>query len=330
MARGNNQKLKLLYLVKIFKEETDDNHDLTLQDIAALLGGWGIPADRKTLYQDFEELRRFGMDIIAEKRGRNTYYHLGQREFELPELKLLVDAVQASRFLTDRKSRQLIHKLEGLVSRHQAQQLQRQVLISGRVKSMNESIYYSVDALHDAINSDCSIRFHYIQWTLNKETVPRRGGAWYTISPWRLVWGDQNYYLIGYDAAEDRIKHFRVDKMRNISLTGEPRRGKERFEELDLARYTDSLFGMFGGEVTPVTLRAENAMVGVIIDRFGKDVPLTPVDEDHFEVSVNVVVSPQFFGWIFGLGGGVQVTGPHPVVQRIRREVERLNAQYGE
>ena len=328
MAKGTNQKLKLLYLAKIFMEETDEDNPLTLQQIASRLAACDVNADRKTLYLDLEELRRFGMDIISAHQGRSTVYFLGAREYELPELKLLVDAVQASRFITDRKSRELIRKLEGLVSAHQARQLHRQVLFSGRVKTLNESIYYNVDMLHDAINSDRQIRFHYFQWNVNKEMVLRRDGAWYRVSPWCLTWDDENYYLVAYDAGEDRIKHYRVDKMRDITALEEPRAGKERYAELDVARYTQSLFGMFAGAEVAVTLEAENRMAGILIDRFGQDVRMVPVDDGHFEAGVNVAVSPQFFGWLMALGPGIRLTGPTPVVRQLKEEVRRLSRAY--
>ena len=166
MAKKSNQKLKLLYLADIFKNETDEEHPLTLQEIAGILRCNDIPADRKTLYQDFEALREYGYDIICDKRGRSCYYFLGERDFELPELKLLVDSVQSAKFMTDKKSNSLIKKIEALSSRHLAKQLNRQVAISGRVKTMNESIYYNVDRLHEAINSDKQITFYYFQWNL--------------------------------------------------------------------------------------------------------------------------------------------------------------------
>ena len=328
MSKGANQKLKLMYLAKIFAEETDEEHALTLPELTARLNARDVNADRKTLYLDLEELRRFGMDIISERRGHSTVYFLGAREFELPELKLLVDSVQAAKFITDRKSRELIRKLEGLVNTQQARQLHRQVIITGRVKSMNESIYYNIDKLHAAINADTQIRFQYYQWNVKREMALRRGGAYYQASPWCLIWDNENYYLVAYDADDDRIKHYRVDKMLRIRATDDPRQGKERFQAFDMARYAKSLFGMYGGEETAVTLEGENRLVGVVIDRFGKDIALVSVDGDHFEASVNVAVSPQFFGWVMGLGGGVRITGPEPVVRRMREEVKKLAEQY--
>ena len=186
--KGVHQKLKMLYLAKIISEETDDQHALTMPEILTKLAAYGVNADRRTIYNDFDELRTFGFDLIVTKDGHNYYYHLGSREFELPELKLLVDSVQSAKFITDKKSAELIHKLEGLVSKYEGKQLHRQVIISGRIKSMNESIYYNVDKLHEAIGSGCQIRFQYYQWNVRKEMELRREGAWYQVSPWALMW----------------------------------------------------------------------------------------------------------------------------------------------
>ena len=326
--RGENQKLKLLYLAKIFSEETDDHHALTMAEIIKKLEDCGVHADRKTLYLDFEELRHFGYDVIADKEGRSCYYHLGDRDFELPELKLLVDAVQSSKFITDRKSNELIRKLESLVSRHEAKQLHRQVITAGRVKTMNESIYYNVDELHEAILADRQIRFKYYQWTVEKKMEFRKEGAWYQVSPWGLMWDDENYYLVAYDAGEDKIKHYRVDKMYQISSLPDRRLGKKEFNAFNMPRYSRSLFGMFGGEEIRVTIEAENSLAGVLIDRFGKDILIMRTDENHFRTVVDVVVSKQFLGWIMALGDGIKITAPDSVVHLMKEEIRRLANQY--
>ena len=328
MAKGPNQKLKLLYLMKIFMEETDDEHALTMPELIGKLNAYGVNADRKTMYQDMEELRTFGLDIISEQAGRKWYYYLGAREFELPELKLLVDSVQSAKFMTDKKSGELIRKIESLASRHEAKKLQRQVFISGRVKTMNESIYYNVDRLHEAIGTDSQIRFKYYQWNVNKEMELRRDGEWYQTSPWSLMWDDENYYLIAYNAEDGTIRHYRVDKMLNISTVDERREGKEAFKKFDLPHYTRSLFGMFGGEEKKVTIEAANDLVGVMIDRFGKDIIIAPVDAGHFKITVNVAVSDQFLGWVFALGEGVRITAPEDVVEQMRQAAKRLTEQY--
>ena len=327
--KGDNQKLKMLYLVKIFSEETDDNHYLTMPEIIRKLGEYGVNADRKTLYQDFAELKKYGMDILTEQDGRNYYYYLGSRDFELAELKLLVDSVQSSKFISEHKSRDLIRKIESLASNHDASQLHRQVLIAGRVKTMNESIYYNVDKLHAAINSDRQIKFRYYDWNLDKKLQPRYDGMWYQRSPWALMWDDEMYYLVVYDSKHGNITHYRVDKMKEIGILDEPREGKESFRKFNLADYTKSLFGMYAGEETKVTLEAENYMVGVLIDRFGKDIIIVPVDENHFQTVVTVAVSSHFLGWIVSLGGSVRIVGPGKVVEQMKGMIKQLTEQYG-
>ena len=328
MAAGENQKLKMLYLLKILFEETDQDHGLSTQDIISRLESCGVNEDRKTLYKDFDELERFGLEILSEQNGRNVLYHLNDRTFELPELKLLVDSVQSSKFITEKKSRQLIRKLESLVSSHEAKHLHRQVLISGRVKTMNESIYYNVDMLHDAVNTGKQIRFHYGQWNVEKKMELRRGGAWYQVSPWCLMWDDENYYLVAYDSEDQKIKHYRVDKMVHLSITKQPREGKEQFRQFDAAKYTKQVFGMFGGEVMRVSLEGRNSMVGVLIDRFGKDISIHPKDSEHFSASVEVAVSRHFLGWIIALGDGIRITGPERLVSQMREETLRLSNLY--
>ena len=328
MAGVNKQRLKLLYLMHILSEDTDDEHMLTLPQIIGKLKACGVDVERKTLYQDFEILRDFGFDIVGVQTQRNYFYHIGNRKFELPELKLLVDSVQSAKFMTDKKSKSLIRKLEAMASKYDARKLHRQVVISGRVKTMNESIYFNVDKIHEAIGSDSQIRFKYFQWNVKKEMELRKGGAWYQVSPWALMWDDENYYLVAYDGEEKKIKHYRVDKMLKISLLDTKREGKEEFQEFDMARYNKSLFGMYGGEEVKITLEAGNEFAGVLIDRFGKEIIIRQVDSDHFRTVVNVAISNQFLGWIMALGNGVKIVAPESVVERMRQEIKLLDEMY--
>ena len=330
MPKSANQKRKLLVLAKVFSEHTDEDHGLTLKEITALLEGYQIKAERKTVYQDLEDLRAFGMDIVSERKNRTVNYRLASRDFELPELKLLVDSVQFAKFITEKKSRELIKKLESLVSTHQARELHRQVILSGRVKTGNESVYYSVDQIHAAIGSDVQIRFQYWQWNAKKEPELRHGGAWYQISPWALNWDDEYYYLIGYDAENGQIRHYRVDKMLHLEATQEKRQGREAFEKLDPARYAKALFGMFGAEEQEVTLLCKSGMAGIIIDRFGREVNMVPAGEGFFRVHVRVAASRQFLAWVIGLGEGVKITAPQELVGRMREEARRLTREYAE
>lgn len=328
MARSGNQKTKLLYLARIFEQETDENHGLSMAQIIDKLDAVGVSADRKAVYQDFEELRHFGYDIISEGGSKNVTYRLASRDFELAELKLLVDSVQSSRFITEKKSRSLIKKLEGLTSIYDARQLQRQVLIAGRIKTMNESIYYNVDKLNAAINAGVQIRFKYFHWNTAKQEEFGHGGGWYQVSPWHLRWDDENYYLIAFDAESGTLRHYRVDKMRQINATDLPRQGKKEMQDFDPTVYTQRLFGMYGGEPARVTIQADNALVGVIIDRFGKNIPIVPVDENQFYTHVDVAVSPQFFGWIASLGSAAKITAPQSVVEQMKQLVQSLAEMY--
>ncbi len=328
MPKKENQKLKLLYLAKIFREKTDEEHGITLQEITSELARYDISATRKTLYSDIELLRDFGMDIGGEQRNNNYYYSLLSRDFELPELKLLVDAVQSSKFVTVKKSNELIKKLEGLVSMYQASQVQRQVVVSDRIKAMNESIYYNVDMLHEAINTNSMVNFVYYEWNLKKELVPRTNGVKKNISPWALLWDDENYYLVAYDEEAGDIRHYRVDKMGKIEVTANARSGKEYFAKVNTAQYAKRVFGMFNGKVEHVTLELENRLVGVILDRFGKDVMIIPQGKEHFRVHIDAVVSNMFLSWIIGLGSGAKIVAPEHVVDRMKEEIKRLQEQY--
>ena len=319
------KKTKLLYLTQLFTEATDENHKVSLNDINSFLESKGIkPVDRKTLYSDLEELRQFGYDILTEVKGGKNYYCLGERHFQLPELKLLVDSIQASKFMTEAKSRDLIKKIEGLASKYEAEELHRQVLISGRVKSMNESIYINVDTLNRAINLDSQVTFQYFQWDVQKNMVLKHEGAFYTVSPWALVFDNENYYLVGFE--KDKIKHYRVDKIRSLDIINVPRQGKTFFNEDDYTK--KAVFGMFGGEVVPVTLEAKNWMAGIIIDRFGIETPMTPINKDYFEARVEVALSKQFVGWLVGLGGDIKVVSPPAAVKLVTNETRRLMEQY--
>ena len=328
MSRGANQKFKIYRLAQIMLERTDEEHYLTMPEIIAALKEYDIPADRKSLYADLKDLEILGIEVEGAQIGHRYRYHVLNHPFELPELKLLVDAIQSSKFITEKKTNALIKKLEKMVSEYDAQKLQRQVYVSGRIKTMNESIYYTVDTIHNAISENKKIEFQYYQWNVKKEMELRHNGAWYHISPWGLSWDDENYYLVGYDSEAEKIKHYRVDKMLHIRLSSENREGKEFFNKLDMADYAKKSFGMFGGKEQTVKLLVKNNLAGVIIDRFGKNLILFPADDDHFTVNVDVHVSRQFLGWAFSLGDGIKIVGPDDVVEQMHTEIERLTEQY--
>lgn len=309
-------------------ERTDENNGLTLGEIAEALGAYGISAERKSLYDDFEALRIFGLDIVKNQEGRRTDYRVVNRDFEMPELKLLVDAVQSSKFITRKKSSELIKKIEGFASVHEAKQLHRQVYVANRIKTMNESIYLTVDQLHTAITDNKEITFKYFEWNAKKEKVLRHDGAEYRVSPWALTWDDENYYLIAYEAASGIIKHYRVDKMLNISVTDEPRKGQEIFKDFDMAVYSKKTFGMFGGKEETVCLRCKNHMANIIIDRFGQDSILSVSDDEHFEVTVKVAVSPLFLSWVMNFGADIKILSPQSVIDEFKKLALSAIEQY--
>ena len=328
MSRGTNQKFKLSYLSRIMLEKTDDEHSLTMPQIMAELEKYDVTAERKSVYQDFQDMDMLGIEIIKEQIGRETYYHVGSREFELAEVKLLIDVIQSSKFITQTKSRELITKIKKFVSEYQARQLQRQVFINDRVKNMNESVYYNVDDIYTAINDNRKIRFKYYKWSIEKKLIARHNGDWFVVSPWALTWNDENYYLVAFDDLDNKIKHYRVDKMMRISVEEEMREGKEIFKNFDMAAYSKATFGMYSGKKTRVHIQFPNNMCGVFIDRFGKEVSFRKVDEDHSSIAVDVAVSPQFFGWIFSLGREVKVVGPDEVVDQMRMAADEFARNY--
>ncbi len=328
MAKSENQKLKLLYLMKILLEKSDETHGLSMKQILDELKAYDISAERKSIYSDIEYLRQYGMDIIGEQKDGGYTYYVASREFELAELKLLVDVIQSAKFITAKKSNELIKKIEGFASKYEASQLQRQVFVSGRIKTMNESIYYNVDAIHGAIAANKQICFQYFQWNVKKEMELRKGGEYYQVSPWALSWDDENYYLVAYDSKEGKIKHYRVDKMLHISQASEGREGRKSFERFDTAIYAKKMFSMYAGDEETVKLECENGLAGAIIDRFGKDISIRKIDEEHFAVNVNVSVSKQFIHWVMALGAGAKIVGPERVVDLVKEEVKRLGEQY--
>lgn len=321
MAKGTNQKAKLLRLYQILHERTDEEHPLTTQELIDLLAQEDISAERKSIYNDMEVLIQCGLDVQCHK-GKNPGWFIGQRDFELAELKLLVDAVQASRFFTKRKSTQLIKKLERLASTSQAKQLHRQVYVDRRVKTMNESIYYTVDKLHSALAAGRSVTFKYFEYNLQKEKIFRRDGKRYAVLPYGLIWDNENYYLAGYDLSRKEVRHYRVDKMSDLAVVCLKAEDAPRPDQFDVADYAGKHFGMFSGREGQVRLRCENRMVGVILDRFGQDVMLIPDGEDHFTVTVEAVVSPQFYGWLFSLSDGITLAGPDWVVEEYRAKLQ--------
>lgn len=325
MAKNRNQKLKLLYLLKILTEKTDENHPISMPNIIAELDRYGISAERKSLYDDLEALEIYGADICSVK-GKNSGYFLASRDFELPELKLLVDSVQASKFITKKKSMELISKLEKLASTHEASHLRRQVFVTNRVKAVNEAIYYAVDRIYDAISQNKKISFRYFEWTVDKEKRYRKDGERYIETPITLSWDDENYYLITYKEKYKGFTHYRVDKMTDLEILGEVREMPE--ESFDPADYAKKVFGMFGGEETAVEVKFKNSLAGVVIDRFGDEVFMRKLDSEWFVARFKVAISPQFFSWIMSFGNRAEILAPYDVRQKMCKLLKELTDMY--
>lgn len=336
MAKSKNQQLKLLYLQKIIFENTDEEHGLTLPEIIAELKKYDIQAERKSLYSDMELLALYGFEITHEKIGKRVEYKLTSgRKYQLAEVKLMVDAVQSTRFITKIKTHELIKKLEKEVSVHEAKELQRTVFIEKRSKTYNESIYISIDNIYRAIQLKKQITFNYYEWYVSYGGIekvflrPKKDGKLYQVSPWCMIWDDEKYYLVAYDHLQDKIKHFRVDKIKNVNITETPQQGVKAFENFDVSTYVKQTFGMFGGD-TPqsVTMRIDNRLIGVIKDRFGEDFTVMRADEARSDIVVSVYPSQQFFGWVFGLGNQITLISPQNVVDDFRKTVEKVLKNY--
>ena len=308
MAKAENSKQRILALGEILLQETDEEHRLTAAELEEMLRQREIPGERKSIYRDLAMLADQGMDIIRSHRG----YYLGSRTFQLAELKLLADAVQCSRCITEKKSYELIGKLGTLTSRHNAGQLHRQLHLVGRSKAENESIYYNVDALYQAIRQDSEITFRYLDYQVDGSRKERE--KLYRASPYALCWDSENYYLVAH--TENRGKtHYRVDRMAKIQLTGTPRLCPEQYKELDMAAYSRQVFGMFSGETTSVRLSFPIELINSAVDKFGSDAMMVPQSDGSFTLTAEVAVSPTFYAWVFSFSGRVKILAPEAVRQ---------------
>lgn len=318
------QKLKILYLYDILNEYSDENSVVSMNEIILHLKNRGVRAERKSIYSDIALLNNVYGCKIEFKRGKKSGYRLLDRKFELSELKLLVDAVQASKFITEKKSNALIAKLESLLSRHQAAQLQHSVIMRERIKTMNESVFFNVDTIQSAINANKQISFLYFDRNMKKERIYRKNGERYIVSPIALTWDDENYYLVAYDGNIN--KHYRVDKMEDIILTAKPADTLFR-TRFDTAKYSKMMFGMYGGETVTVTLRADEKYAGVFIDRFGESIIITP-ENGTFTVTAKVALSPVFYSWVMQFGKGVKILSPETAVKGIAELAKAVSENY--
>ncbi len=325
MAKSPNSRLKALIIRDFLIRKSDQDHPVKVQEIIDELARYDIKAERKSVYEDIEALTAYGLDVI---RSKGNYY-IGQRDFQTAELKLLVDSIQSSKFITQRKTMSLIKKIEGLASENEAKLLERQVYVRNRVKNMNESVYYSVDRISDAINRDRAIKFKYYDYGLRLERILRKDGQEYRVSPFALMWDDENYYMLAYDHASQTLRHYRVDKMLEIALMRSERKGKQEFAKVDMSAYTKKIFSMFTGEEKTVKIRFANAFAGAVFDRFGTDVILVPDGDEHFTVTLELAVSPRFYAWLFGFGTDAEIIFPEEIRKGAVEMLRELAGMYG-
>lgn len=329
LPKESNQKLKLLYLLKILYEQSDEEHFLPMSYLIEKLASYGVSAERKSIYSDLEYLEQFGFDIIKEK-GKNAGYALLSREFELAHLKHLVDSVQASKFITEKKADELIKKLEGLTSKHNAKKLRRNVYISQSVKSINETIYYNIDTLHEAINNKKKVAFKYFEYNLNKERVLKNNGDDYIASPYSLTICDENYYLVSHYEKHENFSNFRVDKMEKIRILDEDIVDYKTFTDpsFEIADYSKKLFSMFSGEIKDVKILCENSLVNAVIDRFGRDVLIRKETDTHFVATLKVSQSPTFFAWVFTFGDKMKIISPSDTAKEFKNTINKVKGIY--
>lgn len=320
-----NVRLRVLLVMEVFFEKTDEEHGVSMGEIIGWLAEHGVAGNRKSVYEDIHALQEYG--LLIEYSPEDKTYHLMERAMELAELKLLVDAIHASKFITSKRACEMIGHVMGMASGFQRGQLKREIYAE-KPKAPNATGFYSMDMLHQAMTWDCQVTFRYGAWNLKKELEYKHGGALYQVSPWLMVWAEENYYLVGYDSQAEKIKHFRVDKISGVEMLEEKRIGKQEFEKLDTTNYSTNHFGMYGGELKRVTIQFENHLIGVVLDRFGTEVQIVTVDESHFKVALLVAVSSQFFGWIFALGSQAKILSKE-VAQEYQEYLKQVLELYG-
>ena len=328
MARKENGKQKLLRLLEILIKNTDSEHGLALSEIIEKLSEYGISAERKSLYDDFLVLEEMGIPVMKTK-SKKTEYYIDSFIFELAELKMLVDAVQSSKFITAKKSRDIISRLERFTSIHRSRELSRQVYVEDRVKTANPAAVYTVDAVHTAINSDRRLKFHYFEYDAQKKKRLRREGEFYFVSPLSLIWSEENYYLVAYEEESDKIKHFRIDKMLDVSPLSEKRSKNGICASFSPSDYPQKIFGMYGGKEELVTLECRERLAGIMIDRFGTE-PTFHKTDFGFKFTVRVMLSPTFFAWVMGFGDEMRILSPESVRGQIREIIGKMASLYPE
>ena len=328
--KSESKKLIPIYLMQLFTEKTDKNHYVRMPEILTFLESKGIIAERRTIYSAISILNSADFEIIGVQEKGGYKYHHPSRKFDTSELKFLIDSVAASKFLTEKKSKELINKIKSLGSVYDAEHLNRHILLSKRIKSMNDKVLKNLDKLYYAINTDSKITFQYLRWTWQKKLVYSNNGMTFNVSPYAITLSDDNYYLIAFDNQNKQLRHYRIDKMQTIKLVAESREGKEEFKDFNIAEYAQKTFNMYGGKEEYIKLQCKNSLANVIIDRFGENIIIRPDfdNPDYFIVGITVNISPQFYGWLFALGPEVKILSPGSVINDYTKAITEILSVY--
>ena len=327
MAGQSIQKQKLLLMEQLFNKRTDEEHPLTGNQLIEILGNSGIKAERKTIYDDIATLCDSGLNLETTKVGHSNAYFLADRLFQDEELFLLADAVASSKFLTIKKSNELITKLQKLTSDYKAKQLRRSIYVDNRTKAFNESIYYNINTIQDGIFNDKDITFKYFEYNVEKKKQLKHGGELYTVSPFQLIWENDNYYLACYCFKHEKICRYRVDRMTGVEVIDRKRKKLTEDEDKEL-RNQRSVYSMYGGLEEQVRIQFDNSLINVVIDRFGERVICHPNSENSFYVNVDVQISPTFWGWLFQFGKKAKILAPTYVATMAQKHLEEISGMY--
>lgn len=327
MAKSPRQKLKLLYIMKYLLEKTDNEHFVSIYDIIEYLETLNIQAERKSIYDDIETLRLYGLDIVM-KKGKFTGYYVSGRSFELDDLSLLSDIINSSKFITSNKADELVQKIETISSVYEARLMCRKIYVKNRIHSMFESIYPHIDVIHHAINTDRKISFRYFEYSLNKEKLFKKNGMRYLVSPLSIIYDNEHFYLVAYDDSECMVKHYRIDRMDGIERSLVSRDKPSKLEEPDADEYTKKAFSMYGGTESLVKISFHHSLMGAVIDKFGKDIEIFKGDDEHFIIITPVFLSPHFYGWIFSLEEKAKILSPDIAVSGIKNHIALVLKNY--
>ncbi len=329
MSNRHSSKLKILYIMKILLEQTDEKHVMTISQLIAKLAIYGIEAERKAIYKDIELLTEFGLDIICVKSRSNEYF-VASREFEIPELRMMIDAISSTKTISYKKSKLLIQKVERLTSIHEAKRIHKNISLDDQVKNTNEEIYYNVDKIENAIKDNMRIKFKYFDYTIDKTRKLRRNGEWYEVSPYALTWAEDHYYMVAYYKFYDCISNFRVDRMLSIETINERRVLLEGAKYFNVADYKKKNFRMYGGEPVMVKVQFDNSLVNPVLDRFGKDITLYKTTEKCFHINIEVVPSHTFYSWLFMFGDKVKIVSPEEIRNKMQLMAQDIVTLYNE